>query len=104
MFWYHLHVASILNHAPHPLRLPRIPTLTATTSLLVAIGWKAVVSYKSPNGKKVRPEHTLGFVVPMQNQSTFTPFAGGTLHCRKSTPVVRFSVGVLVVEVSTEPW
>jgi len=41
----------------------------------------------------------------VQNQSSsFTPFASGTLHCRKSPPVVRFSVGVLVIEVSTEPW
>jgi len=38
----------------------------------------------------------------MQNQSSFfIPFADGALHHRKSSPVVQFSIGALVVEVST---
>jgi len=41
----------------------------------------------------------------MQNQSSFfIPFADGRLHHRKSSPVVQFSIGALVVEVSTEQW
>ena len=41
----------------------------------------------------------------MQNQSSFfIPFAHGTLHHRKSSLVVRFSIGALVFEISTEQW
>jgi len=34
----------------------------------------------------------------------FIPFADGTLHHRKSSPVVRSPIGAFVVELSTEQW